>query len=332
MNPEALKLSTATRFKYHFVPDFQVITSYFNPFNYCTRRLNYEIFRHALRAAGLPCLTVECAFDQQPFTLPAAADVIQVRSRSLMWQKERLLNLAVSWLPPAVRYVAWIDCDVLFTSPDWAVQTVRLLQQYAIVQPFTFGIRLPQGHFDYRGEGDSWETFASVMSKNPVAISSGRFDDHGHTGFAWAARRELLGRVGLYEACVAGGADHAMAHAVFGDTDGLCIQRMMPGNPPQQDHFSDWAGLFYRETGGRIAAAPGTLLHLWHGELKDRRYLERFRQLAAFGFNPFTDIAAQPGRCLEWKTAKREMTEWFRTYFAARNEDGAEADGEEKAA
>ena len=42
------------------------------------------------------------------------ADIlIQLRGRDVMWQKERLLNLALRALPDECRKVVWVDCDVI---------------------------------------------------------------------------------------------------------------------------------------------------------------------------------------------------------------------------
>src|SRR5437867_4278139 len=55
----------------------------------------------------------------------------------ILWQKERLLNLALRTLPPSCKKVAWIDCDVVFQADDWAERTSRLLDRFMLVQPFT---------------------------------------------------------------------------------------------------------------------------------------------------------------------------------------------------
>jgi hypothetical protein len=319
--------------KYNFCPDLWIIVSYFNPLNYQTRRFNYETFINAIDRSGLKHLTVECSFEGQGFSLPDRSNVIKVRSRSVLWQKERLLNLAISWLPRSCKYVAWLDCDLLFTNPRWAVDTVRLLQEYPVVQLFERCIRLPQGDLWYRGEGNITQSFASITSQDPTTLHSGRFDDHGHTGYGWAARREILDHVGLYEYAIAGSADHYIAHAIFGDFDGICLRRMMYDNQKLLHHFRDWAVKFYAEAGNRVAAVPGDVLHLWHGEMQNRQYLLRHRELAEHNFNPFTDIRSLPGRPLEWNTDNQPLKDWFRGYFASRCEDGDNRNtSEEKAA
>ncbi len=98
------------------------MTTYYNPARYQTKRANYERFAAPIRAAGIPFVTIECAFGDEAFELGAGPNVIQVRGRDVMWMKERLINLAISQLPPHVTKVAWLDADILFDNPAWAVR------------------------------------------------------------------------------------------------------------------------------------------------------------------------------------------------------------------
>lgn len=116
--------------------DLWVITPYYNPAGYRTRRENYEQFAAPIRTAGIPLITVEAAFGPEPFELQPAPDVIRVRGRDVMWLKERLINLAIAQLPPQAQKVAWFDGDILLSNPEWAVQTAALLNNFPVVQPF----------------------------------------------------------------------------------------------------------------------------------------------------------------------------------------------------
>src|SRR5689334_5884496 len=101
------------------------ITSYFNPMRYERRRINYQLFRKSLR---LPLLAIELAYGENFELVESDADIlIQLRGKDVMWQKERLLNLALSALPPDCRKVVWVDCDVVFDSEDWAERVSYLL-------------------------------------------------------------------------------------------------------------------------------------------------------------------------------------------------------------
>ena len=105
-----------------------VVTTYFNPAGYRSRRENYRRFRTAL--GDLPCLTVECALADQPFELPPSPDVLPLRAHDALWHKERLINLAISKLPRSCHFVAWIDADVLFQRLDWPARASLLVGDY----------------------------------------------------------------------------------------------------------------------------------------------------------------------------------------------------------
>ena len=300
-----------------------VVTAYYNPCNYQSRRRNYEIFRETLIQAGIPLLTLECAFRNQPFNLKPSLDVIQIRSNSLIWQKERLINLGISYLPESCKAVAWLDCDLLFRNPNWAVETETLLEEVPIVQCFTTVNRL-ENRFDSQCRGDICRSFADITPKDPRVLNTGHFDDHGHTGYGWAARKDLLLKHGLYEHAIIGSGDHYIAHAIFGDFRGFCIKLSTCESPDLLDHFQDWASALYDDVQGQVAAVSGEVMHLWHGDLDNRQYLKRHRDVAKLGFNPYEDLIAAPGKPLEWNpaTGKQDLWDYFDEYFASRLEDG----------
>ncbi|WP_353228396.1 hypothetical protein [Novosphingobium sp.] len=95
-----------------------VITSYYNPAHYRRRLQNFRAFRRNLAA---PLLVVELAPAGHGQLHDDDADmVVRLNGDDRIWQKERLLNLAASLLPPHVEYVAWVDADILFADPHWA--------------------------------------------------------------------------------------------------------------------------------------------------------------------------------------------------------------------
>ncbi|MBK6313340.1 MAG: hypothetical protein IPF53_03235 [Blastocatellia bacterium] len=69
---------------------------------------------------------------------------------------------------------------------------------------------------------------------------------------------------------------------------------------------------------------PGRLLHLWHGQWKDRRYTSRHLHLREFDFDPDLDIRVGSDGCWEWSGEKAELRDAVAAYFANRQEDGAE--------
>jgi hypothetical protein len=111
------RASSAPRPRYEVAPDLWVIAAYYNPHGYQTRAHNYALFATSLARSGIPLLTVECAFGDEPFVLSDSATVLKLRCQSVLWQKERLLNVAIATLPPTCTKVAWLDADILFERP-----------------------------------------------------------------------------------------------------------------------------------------------------------------------------------------------------------------------
>ena len=347
-----------------FCADLWCITAYFNPQRYQTRRDNYTCFAERLRESRVPLLTVECAVGDGPFDLPAGPNVIQVRSRDVLWQKERLLNLAVSRLPAHAARVVWLDNDILFSNPDWAVETARRLDEYSVVQPFDSCVRLPQGATQAAGDSRVMPGMAAVLAGDPSRLQSASLYTHGHTGFAWAAHRELLARCGLYDVGFDVGADHFMAHAFFGDWTGPCIQaitsagaleglarrqsrtalgrlsrRLIPQgwrrrlwpwhwrrvNEPLRRHFVAWASRFHGAMAGKVGYTPGTILHLWHGDEPRRPPGPARAELFRHGFDPAVDLRIGASGCWEWAVDKPGLRAWADGFFARRQEDGPDA-------
>lgn len=336
------------------------LTSYFNPRHYRTKRNNYERFAQPIRAAGIPLITVECAFADAAFDLPAAEDTLQIRCPDVMWQKERLLNLAMDQLPREAEKVAWLDADILFTNPNWAVFTAEMLNRLAFVQPFTLRRKYRAGNLEIDSEIGDLHSFAYGCAKNPGVLKHSGYFEHGSTGFAWAARRSIFKGIGLYDRMISGTADHLMAHAMLGDFDSPCIRsvfdlplgtklflhnsrfkkrikqfipeilmnriRNSPAvrntNRQLLTHFIAWAEKLGQSAKGELGYIPGIVLHLWHGHNSDRAYRERHHELLRMGFDPERDLRIADCGCLEWARKRPELEAWARDMFAARHEDG----------
>lgn len=313
--------------RYEPADDVCLVTTFFNPAGYASKRGTYLEFAGHVRASGLRLVTVECAFGDAPFELPDADGIVRVRARDVLWQKERLLNIALRRLPDACTKVVWIDFDVRFEDPSWAATTSRLLDDHALVQPFETAAWLPRGATRFEGEGRLWTGFGARYAADPGVAAAGDFDGHGHPGFAWGARRGLLERHGLYDACVAGGGDHVVAHAAAGDWTSRCFAWSFGRDTAHYRHFARWAEPFFEDARGRVTFAPGRVLHLWHGDWEDRNYTFRHKELRAFGFDPEGDLRVDESGCWAWASDKPELRAWAAGYFARRREEGRDAAG-----
>jgi len=249
--------------------------------------------------------------------------LIQVRSHDVLWQKERLLNLALAALPPECEAVAWLDCDVILAREDWAVEARRLLENCPLVQPFhqVRDLAPTAAETSILSHSLAYQ-LGSGLSRQAVFRSRPQADGRliSRSGLACVFRRELFARHGLYASSVLGGNDRAMMCAAFGEFDTSIENWQM--NARQAEYFLNWARPFHEEVRGRVGFLNGSLFHLWHGNILDRQYRQRHVGFKSFGFDPFTDIALDPNGCWRWNSDKPAMHEYVRSYFQSRNEDG----------
>lgn len=312
--------------------DLWAITTYFNPYGYRSRYENYQTFWKHLK---VPLLTVELAYGNA-FELAHtdATKLIQLRSDHVMWQKERLINLALPSLPPGCRKVAWLDCDIIFERDDWGHLSSQALEDSVLVQIFS-GVGHLNSEVDYsqpladqcymeqESLASGYVTGNVGASQMPVSsaarIAQGILLRYSY-GHAWAMRRDVLEQVGLYDAMILGGGDLALVQAALGQEE--AYGRLPSFNAEETRHYWHWAKNFHRIVDNRIGVVPGYIYHLWHGQLQDRKYLPRRSILQRSLFDPYQDIVLDQSGCWRWNSDKPDLHEEVRAYFGERKEDG----------
>lgn len=308
------------------IDDFWAITAYFNPGEYEGRRNLFDIFRGHLRSQGVKLLVVELAFEKQPFVLSdaSAEKVLQLRvdKRGVLWQKERLLNIALANLPIACGAFAWLDCDIIFGNSEWAAETVDKLTRNPIVQPFKTSIRLQPGQTYIPPElavDKVYERRDGVVSfRYNTNLADCDYLKLGHTGFAWAARREVFDRIGIYDKMVIGGGDTVIASAFLGRK----IHKLthLLSEQLRRDQF-EWIEKIDQRIKARTDYTPGVVFHLWHGEARRRQTQIRHRILSSADFDPASDLEIAENGCFRWTGQKPKLARAVRRYFWTRNED-----------
>lgn len=304
--------------------DLWAISCFFDPVDSVQRKRNYRLFRESL---SLPLAVVELAFDAPFFLGKGDAEIlIQVRGGSRLWQKERLLNMALHSLPEECQAVAWVDADLLFPDPAWSDNVLAALELHPVLQPFSEVRHLvPQSE---NAMGECLGTNGSIAS---AICAGGRFGQivsdtinrefgRAACGHAWAARRRVLAQFGLYDGCIVGGGDTAFAGAAFGEPQAVVRAHHM--GPHQARRYAEWAKSASGIIGGNVGFVPGTVSHLWHGELFDRRGSERHLGLSSLGFDPYGDLTPHPSGAWSFAEERPDLAEYVERYFVDRKEDG----------
>ncbi len=298
------------------------ITTYFNPVGYRSRRENHAAFAGSLEAQRVPLLTVELALGDDPFELPASASVLHLRGRSRLWMKERLINAAVSQLPDHYNAFAWLDGDLLFADESWFSQLAVRLETCDIVQPFERVVHLPPGHRRFEGEILEEDTgLVAQSAQEPDWLARRRVGalPFAVPGYAWAARRSLFAKAGLYDRSILGSGDAVLADCLF-DSFGLYHYTSMLNRAMTED-MEDWRRRVFGGRTVRVGYLPGEVYHLWHGSMEDRRYCSRDEILLRHDFDPRLDLTLA-GDLYEWASEKPGLHADVAAYFADRREDG----------
>ncbi len=304
------------------------ITSYFDPTGSAMRLQNFREFRRNLQ---VPLLAVELSFDGRFDLSSCDADLlIRVHGTDVLWQKERLLNLALAGLPASCDTVAWLDCDIVFLRPDWAMEARLRLEDYALVQPFEIFYHLPRDvsvseYLPGSLEG-GYYSLAHHISKGLVPVDVFRIPGSSQKyryapGLAWVARRDLMQKHSLYDAMIIGGNDKALVSAACGHCAefsaglGLLSQH--------HRHYCAWAVPFYEAVRASVGYIGGDILHLWHGNVQNRMYGAKEIALSSFLFDPETDIALNRHGVWSWNSNKPELHAFLRRYFENREREVA---------
>jgi hypothetical protein len=293
------------------------ITSYFNPVCSKRRLSNYRVFRANL---CVPLVTIELAFDGHfQLTKDDADTLIQISGAALLWQKERLLNVAIKSVPQTVKNIAWLDCDVIFERTDWMHEAKQKLNEVNILQLYSDLVDL--------GPADDQSNAKHLPATGRGIISAGLTQQDAATsekirsmltGLAWAARRSILEKHGFYDAMIVGGGDVSIYHAMYGRFEHEMQYHLIYG--PRQGHYLKWARPFHRTVGEKVGHVPGRIYHLWHGGILHRNYLERHRSLMGFDFDPDIDLRIGPNGAWEWARRRPDLEEFLQKYFSSRAE------------
>ncbi|QDT88111.1 glycosyltransferase [Gimesia chilikensis] len=173
------------------VQNLVVISCYFNPLSDPRVAKNAHRFRESI---NVPVQFCELSFDGE-FLFDDSIKISCDESARFIWQKERLLNIAIEQLPETVDAVAVVDADLIFRNSNWFRDTLRRLQTADVVQCF---------------DSVEYETETGSVEKSYPSFARSSKGRPGMPGGAVAFRRSILGKKGLHEENILGGGDSVM--------------------------------------------------------------------------------------------------------------------------
>ncbi|MBW3019686.1 hypothetical protein KY334_00145, partial [Candidatus Woesearchaeota archaeon] len=185
---------------------------------------------------------------------------------------------------------------------------------YHVVQPFEYSHRLRENELEPNGQPETGfaegQTIHSFAKGTCYELKINCIYD-GHPGFAWAFRKDSF--PGFYDKMIAGGADAFMAYAFFGKH----FQPHLYKNEFLKSK-EKYIEKVHKIINGKIGFIPGMILHLWHGERKNRHHESRQHILKNLNYNSETDLKLNEYGCWE---VNKELDEKISNYFDSRKEE-----------
>jgi len=293
-------------------PNLYIIVPYFNFINSEKNRNQIDTFlANTCKYPNTRMVLAEGTFDGID-ELPDFSDKVfshlKYKYTNKIWVKENLINLAISTLPNDWEYVSWIDKDIEFLDENWVEKTISCLKEKDIVQPWSKCTFL-----DANGEPDvkAFNYFKGIgFTSGNITTGVNSFcrqykhSTPGHPGQCWAMNSAAYNKVKkLMDVCIIGGGDGALSIALNGDYN----------NNLYEFYGSDINDYILNFTGVRVGYIDGKINHSYHGDVTDRRYLERLNLLSKNKFNPRTDIEyTDKGLiCLKNQDLEKDILDYF---------------------
>jgi len=254
-----------------------------NPCNYAIRyKLAKEFIQHMEDNNNVILYVVELVYGNQQYNITDSNNKrhLQLQTDQIpIWHKENMINLGVKkLLPNTWKAFAWIDADLEFDNPNWALDTLKILNGTKdIVQLFT-------NVFFLDDHGDTeilFTSFGYQYVKKTKRAYTGYEISFWHPGFAWACTRELYEKMGgLYEYAITGDGDYYMENAMLGDYNSVFSEEA-------SDDFRKSLQIYENKVvGAKIGYVPGVLRHNYHGSVENRNYAMRAKILTSHNYSP----------------------------------------------
>ena len=294
--------------------DIALITCFFNPLNYKQNLSNYFKFKKYINGLNYPLYTVELTFGDNSSQLIDDEYTWKIKTNDILWHKERLLNLISKKVPIKYEKIIWTDADVFYKDDLWIKKTSESLNRYKIVQPFSKCTYL--------------DKFGNTLINNRVGIVYGYKNNpkdfrvwNYNSGFVWAAKREFFENFGLFDRGILGSGDGFMVNTFTKNSTLDSYVERFKWNENIVKDYLNWSIPVIHYVGDDIGYIDVEIYHNWHGELKNRKYLQRAEILK--NFNPFTMLKEGQNGVWNWTdVVDDEFKNKVINYFHERKEDG----------
>jgi hypothetical protein len=231
--------------------------------------------------------------------------------KNILWAKENLINLAIKNLPNNWKYVLWCDKDILFKNDNWAENSIEKLKSCDVIQPWIRAYHLEKNQ-RYIPKKNNLPYVTSILYFQKELIN-----EKGHSGMVWGINKNFYEKINkILDWQIVGQADLTFAFCC-----GLKDKNKLLNFT--QTKFAKDILLKYAENFNNIRFdyIENEIYHLYHGNIKNRNYVERLNILLKHNYNPNEDTYYDENGVLSLTDKGRRMENDIKEYFYARNED-----------
>lgn len=291
-------------------------------FNFCRynnrKRLLLEFVERMKHVKGVRLVVSEGRLLGDEYDLPNKIPGVYKHLRytydNIFWLKENLINLAVKELPDDWDCMSWIDADLTFVNENWVADTFKSFEKYDVVYLWETCVNLGE-------KGDAVDkpdkSFGYMHIESGKAYHPKAKYGFWHPGYAVGCTRKAYEKMsGLLDFAILGSGDRHMALALIGR-----VEWSAPGNI-HEGYLIRLKAFQERCKGLKLGYVPGTIIHHWHGNKADRKYVERWDILTKGKYNPQTDIKRNHHGQIYLTQDGIRLQSPIKEYFQGRLEDG----------
>lgn len=303
--------------EYEMVDPLYVIIPYFNFCGFKRRlQLFLEFYKRICDNPRIRIVVCEAAESGKEFELPKDLPNVflhlHIRTKNQLWIKENLINIAVRRLPPHWKFMAWLDSDIEFSKYNWVEMTLERLQKYDVIQLYSTVLYLGPNNEPMKTD----RSFGYMYRKSGKPYTQTYKYGFWHPGFAWACTKKAYQTMdGLIDFGILGSGDHHMALGLISKIECSHPKNIHPNYRKLLRDFEK------RVRPLKLGYMNGTISHYWHGDLKLRRYKERWNILTEHEYDPLSDIYKDPMGLNQFTESGKKIEPDIRDYFEGRLED-----------
>ena len=267
--------------RYRPEPDLWVVIAHDDPLADGDARTRIASVAQRFAEAAGGVVVAEATYPETESLPDLGSRHLRMPNPSYFHQRERLLNLAIAEVPDDVEFVAWIEAGAVLMNQEWMTSCVKELRQgWDLVRLFDR---------------------PAVLEKRDCDVC--RRDG----GFAFAARRDEIRRVGLYDRSITGDNPRLIVHGLGGGPRHGCItDRLGHGTPPYRDYEAWSTGVGSL----RCTSLPGVLRR--PGPDRSGAGADAALAVRQIRFDPVIDLESAPDGTWRIRPERDDLRDWLR--------------------